>query len=54
MVPKSKVKDVAQIMADFDDQIFLLKREYRKKVQLILAKAEKNKLEKVRKSLRSS
>lgn len=53
MVPKSKVKLMSQIMMEFDERLHILQTEYRLKVRDIMKKAEKRKLEKVRKDLRS-
>ena len=53
MVPKSKVKLVSKIMTEFDAELYELQKAYRLRIREIMQKAEKQKLENVRKDLRS-
>ena len=51
MTPKEKAQKISQIMYQFERNLHALKKEYRKKIQVIIKKAEQERLEKLRKDL---
>ena len=52
MIPRDKVADVKRIMREFDDELEVLKRDYRARIKSIMADAEKKRLVKLRKELK--